>query len=484
MKVLFIYYSDFCKSSIRPIANLSNIQLGISYLSSVLKRENNETDLFILKENTSIKRVLNYVKKYMPALICFHYPSELYSKIPECARMIKRHFSNIFVIAGGIFPTFFPEKTLHSGFDGACRGDGEYPILQLVEKINKNNITNIPNFWFKKGNKIEKNFISSFTDYNKVPPPDWELWNKYLWNKKEFGTILVGIGCPFNCSYCLNAKLKKIIGKNQVRLRSPDVIIKEIQSLIKFYPNLRQILLQAETIGSDVNYLKDLSQKLKNFNENIRNKITYTAHYRISNNASQDKILSYLKQANITSLDIGIESGSQRIREKILNRFYSNESITKFSKKAKKVGIKINAFILLGLPTETTADFRETILLLKKIRPDKIFQSIYFPYPGTELYERFPPDSPFNKNYKFRQRFNPIIENEGFSKKKVQKEFILLSYRVQKDYKPIYYILKDIISRAIYSNNFLYIILYNFYLHLNSVLYLWIKLKNGNCDKK
>jgi radical SAM superfamily enzyme YgiQ (UPF0313 family) len=476
MKILFIYYTDFYKSWKHPIENFGNIQLGISYLSSTLKEDGNETKLFILNNNTKLRKIISYIRNYSPQVIAFYYATESQNKIPLVAQEIKKRLNNVFLIAGGVFPTLFPEIVLNQGFDAVCRGDGELPLKELVKQLSKGKVTQIPNIWIKKGKTVERNPITYFTNYDQVAYPDWKLWDRYIWDKKSLGTILVGKGCPFNCTYCLNPKLKKLTRRNEIQLRSPKIIINELKTLLTAYPYLKKISLQVETIGSDFNYLKDLCDKLKRFNDSIGNKIVYSARYRIRNTNNETKILPYLKKANITCLEIGVETGSERIRKDVLKRYGTNKSLIAFTKEAKRLGFTINTYIMIGLPTETLEDFQKTIKILRVLEPDRILQAIYTPYPGTELYEKYPLQK-YSKGNK-RERFTPFIYSSTFTKKQILKEFIFLSFKVQKNYKPMSYIVKDAASKIIYSNNFLHSLMYPLWLFFNSLLYYFKKVLN------
>jgi len=48
MKVLFVYSLNFVQSSEKPMEFFKDIQLGISYISSFLKKHGHETKLIIL----------------------------------------------------------------------------------------------------------------------------------------------------------------------------------------------------------------------------------------------------------------------------------------------------------------------------------------------------------------------------------------------------------------------------------------------------
>ena len=52
---------------------------------------------------------------------------------------------------------------IKDNFDAICIGEGERPMLELTNMLEKNKFpSNIKNLWIKKGNIIEKNQIAPF----------------------------------------------------------------------------------------------------------------------------------------------------------------------------------------------------------------------------------------------------------------------------------------------------------------------------------
>ena len=82
-----------------------------------------------------------------------------------------------------------------------------------------------------------------------------------------------------------------------------------------------------------------------------------------------------------------VESGSPRIRKEILNRLTDDKQIIDIFKEIRQSGIKTVAFNMIGLPTETEQDIRQTIELNKKIKPSWIILSLFTPFPGTRLFD-------------------------------------------------------------------------------------------------
>ena len=99
------------------------------------------------------------------------------------------------------------------------------------------------------------------------------------------------------------------------------------------------------------------------------------------------EIARCLKEAGCRIVKFGIESGSERIRKKVMNRAMSNDTIKKAFATAHEAGLHSSAFVMFGLPYETREDIMETVQLLADIRPGRFRWAIFFPFPNTAAYE-------------------------------------------------------------------------------------------------
>ena len=286
----------------------------------------------------------------------------------------------------------------------------------------------------------------------------WEEWTAESGNTTQ--TILVGRGCPYNCSYCSNHALKKLAEGKYVRFRTPENIIKEIKQALTKFPQTKEIYFEVETIDADRKFAIELCAKIEKLNKEINNRLTYGINLRIIQNTDYEELFNAFKKANFSFVNIGLESGSKRVRTEILRRHYSNEDIINAANTARKYGLKINTYALIGLPGETREEFKETINCLRPIQPDEARPSIFFPYPGTDLY------NVCKEKYCIPTNINPRLERRkaninfpNFSKKQIQKEFTWFYYNIYKDYMPLKKILIKSAHQYLLSKYYAYTIL-------------------------
>ena len=450
MKIMFIYSLEDTQSISKPMRSWSCIQFGISYISSILKENNHQTQLVVLGSNNhwldNIKILNNFVEEFSPHVICITAVSSQYSFVTKIASMIKNQYPDRYLVIGGVHATLNPSEVISDSFDAVCIGEGEYPILELCHQMEAKTIPHgIANLWIKSPDgRIERNSPRPFLqDIDSLPFPDRTIWMP--WMKEQLGAelaVLLGRGCPYGCTYCCNHALKKVAPGKYVRFRSPENIIKEVAFLHATYPTQSRIYFEVESIALNKAWLIEFCQQLESFNATIDNFISYGCNFRISPQSTDEKIFHALKKANFFKINIGLESGSERIRREILKRDYSNRDFLDVTVMARKVGLKIFVFNIIGLPGETYDDYMETASLNRQCQPDGHFTGIFFPYPGTELHDMCIREgfikTPIDQQLERRQ---PVIDFPHFSKPQIQKSYIWFNYKVYKGYKPLWWVL-------------------------------------------
>ena len=94
-------------------------------------------------------------------------------------------------------------------------------------------------------------------------------------------------------------------------------------------------------------------------------------------------------------IHLPVQSGSDRIL-KLMNRGYTKADYLRLIKKLKKAApdVTIGTDIIVGFPTETDQDFRQTIDLARQADWVVAFAAQYSPRPGTAAWRIYPDDVP------------------------------------------------------------------------------------------
>lgn len=382
--VLFVFPNRFSSPTYSP---------SIGAISSVLKQNGIRTDLIHINKNLESdiqpEKIADKIIQKNPSLVGFTATSLEYNYAAEIAQRLKEKNCKAPLICGGPHATLCPEDFENSPFDIWCRGEGELPTLELVQKmINKKSIFDIHNLYFKRQEKIIKNRVRKYINLDEVPFYDREIFDmhKLLPLKSGWIDVFIERGCPFECSYCCNHAYNKIYRDEtgevlKYRQRNVQNAISGLKQLVKSYGNLIKVVnFQDDLFGLDKAWLKEFCTR---YRKEIG--IPFSANIRVGLINEQE--MGLLKEANCFEVRIGLESGSEFIREKVLNRKMSNEKIKETFALAKKYGLNTFAYCMVGMPEEAPQHIMETIKLLSRIKPRMIRCAIFFPFRGTRVYD-------------------------------------------------------------------------------------------------
>jgi len=95
-----------------------------------------------------------------------------------------------------------------------------------------------------------------------------------------------------------------------------------------------------------------------------------------------EEILKKMAEANCYQIFYGVEAGNQRMLD-VMNKGITIEQIKKAFALTRKYKIEALASFIIGVPTETLEDTKESLKFAKEIKADFAHWEIYTPHPGT-----------------------------------------------------------------------------------------------------
>jgi radical SAM superfamily enzyme YgiQ (UPF0313 family) len=359
-------------------------RLGVEYISAVLKAGGHDVRLFADPQlfgdgYHSVKwlsRVFDYKKKliaelkaYQPDLIGISVVTDFYQWACTIARMVKEEL-DVPIIFGGIHPTSVPERVIKNDFvDMVCVGEGEYPMLELANSLQKGQIDySIKNIWFKKDGQVIQNEIRPLIeDLDSLPLPDKELYYSASPHFSQCYYIMTSRGCQHACSYCCHSYLKRLYKDKgrYVRSRSVKNVIDELNIAKQKY-KLRYIRFFDESLGSNKEWLKVFSGEYKKSIGLPFICYMHPAHVTLES-------LGYLKEAGCCEIEIGVQSGVEKIRRELLNRNMSNQVIAEAINSIKDKKISVITDNIFGLPGEGRDDALNLALFYNRNRVNRIY---------------------------------------------------------------------------------------------------------------
>lgn len=350
--------------------------LGLGFLMSVVINEGHKV-FFIdnyLKPTNFIKE--GYLQKnnihfvgISANTICYQ---DTLRMLSEMEKLRKKGLWNGKIIVGGPH-TSVALNTIPQFVDYIVQGEGENVILKILNGEVKERII--------RAQRIK--------DLDSLPFQPWDIFNKLpydyscLWMDVEpVFTLNTSRGCPFNCAFC---SVGSIWGK-QITFFSADRIFSEIEYLIKKF-DAKGIYFREDNFTINQERMEEFCEKLiKKVN------IEWACESRVDTLCNEE-LIKLMSAAGCKAVYLGVESGSQRILDK-LNKNITVEQIQRCIILCKKYNIRTYCSLITGVPGETYEDYLLTKKLMEKLKPYSYSFNIFVGIPYSPLYRDI-----LNKNY-------------------------------------------------------------------------------------
>ena len=402
--------------------------IGLKYVHSYLCGHGVDSYILFIPQfdNKSASAVNEFLHQLRPEVVGIGLMSDSYYQASALSADIKKEFPQVVVVWGGIHPSVAPGECLEYA-DYVFIGEAEESFLEFMNALQSGQSVNCtPNLAYRlNGNLIVNKpgplredldslpFPEHFPQKsyvlhgNKVMKMDTHLFRRYSRFSGRVYSLMTTRGCPYHCTYCCNSFFVRLYGSKFLRERSARNVIDELKHELESFPDLIYIGIEDDSFFlHDIEWVREFSHL---YAKEIGRKIVCTS---AATNISEEKV-RLLKEAGLSWLLIGIQSGSPRINKYIYKRPISNEAIIRATELTKKYNIAGLYDVILDNPFETEEDLIETINLILKIKKPYQFQiySLTF-YQGTELYnmamnEELQIDDPRAKIY-FKFRRSPL----------------------------------------------------------------------------
>jgi MoaA/NifB/PqqE/SkfB family radical SAM enzyme len=164
-----------------------------------------------------------------------------------------------------------------------------------------------------------------------------------------------GRGCPFSCTFCTTSSF----WGRKYRVKDVELLVNEMKIFNQKY-NVSKFSIQHDMFTAKRKHVMDFCNTL--INEELG--FDWTCSSRID--VLDKDLLDTMKQANCTSIYLGIETGSKRM-QKILAKNLNLDEAFEMIKYLKEIRMRMTISFIYCFPDETVDDFKETIKLVEKI---------------------------------------------------------------------------------------------------------------------
>lgn len=395
--------------------------LGLAYLSAVLNRSAHESvyinldydDTLIYTNPFSRAKNISLYKRYLekcdkdlncnswktledlliwmsPEIVGISCVTVKMRSVLKMARIIKDYSSDIKVVLGGHHSQIYANDILNNcpDIDFIIKGEGEESLVELADLLEKvklgnshnleESLKNIDGLVFRDNlgracENIPRTFIFNL-DSLPYAESAKHYRNRELINL-PLSSIMASRGCPYQCSYCATNQ----IWHRKVRRRSVKNVIGEIEYRIS-NEKIREFNFLDDCFTMDKNWMLEFCDSL------LRKNILINWSCISSVNFIDESLFKLIVRAGCNKINLGIESGSERIL-KLCNKHFNLNQAKKIFDYARKYRVSTTAFFMIGFPTETEDDVKKTQECIYQLSPSWVYMNVLIPLPGTKFFD-------------------------------------------------------------------------------------------------
>lgn len=365
--------------------------LGLLYIAAYVRAHGHEPSLVDVPNlQWSIQRAIDHVVGTQPDAIGISAKTPSVRALKQFTEGVRRRGLTCPIILGGAHITAAPVETLerYAGIDIGVIGEGEATCLDILNHLelgtSLDDVAGI--VWRHPQHGVIKNAPRGvIPDLDVLPFPAWDLLTDFpkayphsLFETKRTpaASVITSRGCPFHCTFCDTA----VFG-SRVRFHSPDYTLRMLRHLIDSY-GIRDVMFY------DDNFFINNDHMMGICNGMIEQKLNLSWYCLAHEKTMKPDRLLKAKEAGLWFIEMGVESGSDRILKEIQKKTSSSE-IAEAATEAKKVGIRTKGNFIFGLPLETKETLEETIQFAVNSDLSYIQQSFLTIWPGSPISANF-----------------------------------------------------------------------------------------------
>lgn len=327
--------------------------------------------------------------------------SSQFGQALRMAELVKEEVPGAVVVLGGPHVSVFPEESLaHPAVDFVVVGEGEERLLALLRCLEQGMPPSIPGVvgrpedmaLLRPHPRVKVDFIATVDD---LPLPAYDLVdmeryfhlqaNGYSPRTREWGrravSIITSRGCPHRCVFC---SIHATMGYRW-RAHGMDYLRRHLALLRDRY-RIDFIHFDDDNLTHDPERFDGLLDLLLEFEP----RLAWDTPNGVRGDGWNFERVRRTKDSGCQYLAVAIESGVQRVLDQVVRKRLDLMQVDGLMADARRVGLRLMAFYVVGLPGETLAEVEATFTYaLDRYRRFGVWPgvSLAVALPGTELHE-------------------------------------------------------------------------------------------------
>ena len=358
--------------------------LGLLLLASYLEEHSDHEVSFLdaKAEELSFQEIASSIRRARPDVVGITVMTHTILDAVRIIEISRKQAPDAKIVLGGPHVYLFPDESIGlPGVDFAVLGEGEAVFKELLDNIgDPAALRSIPGIVFEDdGEVINTGPSVAVKDLDSLPFPARHLTNIGLYDSvllphSPVTTLFTSRGCPYSCSFCDRPHLGK-----RFRARSAGNVVDEIQSCVEI--GIREFLIYDDTFTVRKRRVFDIC------NEILKRGLDIDYDVRARTDTVDQEMLNLMAKSGCKGIHYGVEAGTEKIL-KVLKKGIDLKKSKRVFRETKSAGIQVLAYFMIGSPTETVDDIRETFRVAKEMDPDFLHLTILTPFPGTEIYRK------------------------------------------------------------------------------------------------
>jgi len=302
-------------------------------------------------------------------------------EVLEIIPLIRQKNHRATIIIGGPGTYFNPDLLFDAGADFIVLGEGELAVPQLLDELEQAqpDFASVPNLVWQNGGRIFRNPVEIIKNIDQLPFSDYTITGtpEYILSGKRHAMIMASRGCPHRCKFC---SIHQTFG-TKYRLRSVENVLSEMEEKNK--KGFRSFDFEDDHFGGNKRWLHHLLDGIiERFSDYD---LSFQAMNGITVTNLDTNILEKMKLAGFSSINLSLVT-PDRQKQQALSRPFDTAAFTKVVQTAQQIGLKVIAYLIIGLPGDTVEDNLQSILFLASL-PCLIGPSLFYLVPGTAIFD-------------------------------------------------------------------------------------------------
>jgi radical SAM superfamily enzyme YgiQ (UPF0313 family) len=312
--------------------------------------------------------------------------------VRELLSALRNHRPGAFLALGGGHASALAELVLdQSTADCVVVGEGELTFCDVLTRLasGSRDLEGVAGVVYADARGIHRNPPRRrIADLSALERPAWDLFSPELYFQQGFDSgvslgrampIVATRGCPYDCTFCASPQMWAC------RYVARDVVdvVDEMQALHEHY-DVVSFLFQDLTAVLSRRWMRRFTEEL------IRRQLPIQWQFPTGTRCDilDDELAALMVDSGCRFISFAPETGSDARRDQLGKRM-SSSALYAAVEASVRAGLKVTCFFIVGIPGDTTADHRATVVMVQELARrgvSDIACHYYYPTPGSRIY--------------------------------------------------------------------------------------------------